>query len=1345
MALYPRLASHVFATFEAFKNWMVIQQIDIASKPERSPVLRAGQKVAITDTKSVYIVASPIVDVAAVLEPDLNGGFYPKLLADQVFLFPLSSPARARLAVYPADAPEATTLSLNEELTTHNAAITLQFDTQEENWNRTARIHVLDEGNTTLNTGNFSVYVRTGTEVLRYRSNKNITLQRNSSYLVILQNATNAVLLETGKSSFPLSEAIPDNPNSAAANVIPSEKAVSTTIFNLNTKLSAAIKASTGFLQYTGIDPATDTVVRMADNERAVDIAYAAGSQEELPAPQLEHIYALTLHDNNSVNVLKAKTVVTPVFSVNPNYLGEGHFGTTGVPLAIITKYPGAVNNNIVSNLDTNSEWYYNGITWIETIRPAGDSKYLHNLSYKGVYDFRRTPAYISSAIQMLFPLSVNGNIVDNALTNTEWDRTAGIWVDSGRPVGATDQINNPAVSGPFEWNPLNSGQVKKVLVFRYGTSHDDGKIILVHGGTEWKYDANNATNPWTDLGTPPGTNSDLPSPMYLGSGSYGTGASAANQILLSHPAAVAGNYVGNIDSDTDWSFDGTVWTDTTKVLGYYSKIPNPAYGGEYVFDAGNAAEVSAAINGMYPSAPVNNVVYSMMTNSEWMKNASGVWENTYSPNQTTPLKITNPNVLGIFNYLEYWSPPAETLKLVFPEAKYGDFVVNTSTGTEWEYSKDYLAWVDTLRAAGTTSTDSDHYKGTAAYRTNPPTDTHILNMLFPGSIEGTFVHNITTDSYWYVLRGVWVNTKEKLLNRWLYDQVGVYAWESRGTSPVLPGNLFHLTTRYIDTTKSEIYWFANSWNILDFDSEAATPFTVVKPGFLTGKRKFGYVAPDVDEYDVTYGKVHGLTDTGLGTKFLDDTGNYSTILSPQVVADATDVYVDFTNGDDSRNGLTANDAWKTIDRAKLYLATVTANYDYTAGRATFPSKVFLHLLGENSTVDLTIENLAFLTIIGQGDNPVAVCKKLSIINSSVTLQGITAKGILTAWKSKVQVFGGCSCGGVDLIESTVEQQSRLSIPQADSSYPTINIDDRSLYYQGGAIETGVNLGAAIPFLNVQGTYIKSAGASFSSLTGLKLRGVRVAVGSLSKLVGTDLYWLDSAIPYVTAANSNSPEALRLPTIRSMYGTEEKTGFQIADGRDLADVIGAGHTGITVKPTYLQALRDIPLEERKQGMTVFIQQLKSLYYFKDGIQDSDLVRFVIPHYNITYDVRECCEDEWVSKFPFDLVDDENFLNENPVPEVEEPMADYVFSDSLDWDALVTAGKFYLQSTVDVSLHAPVNTTAWWWLEVGTHAYNGTELRVIQKARQQGTLGYSLARVYSNGVWSSWSHQYAQFA
>ena len=158
-----------------------------------------------------------------------------------------------------------------------------------------------------------------------------------------------------------------------------------------------------------------------------------------------------------------------------------------------------------------------------------------------------------------------------------------------------------------------------------------------------------------------------------------------------------------------------------------------------------------------------------------------------------------------------------------------------------------------------------------------------------------------------------------------------------------------------------------------------------------------------------------------------------------------------------------------------------------------------------------------------------------------------------------------------------------------------------------------------------------------------------------------------------------------------------------------------------------------------------IQQLKGLYYFRDGIMDNNLVRMVVPHYNITYDVQECCGDEWANHFPYDLVNDENFLGEVPIPDVEEPIEDYVFSSSLDWDALITAGKFYLQSQANVSLHAPVNTTAWWWLEVGTHSYNGTELRIIQKARQQDTVGYALVRIYSNGLWSDWSHNYAQFA
>ncbi len=1345
MALYVRLASHVFNTFEAFKNWMLVQQIDIASNPSRAPILLAGQKVTISDTKTVYAAVQEITKVEDILEPDLNGGFLPKLLTGQSFLFPVFAPGIANLAIYPASTPGTVSLKLGEELMVHNAAITLSFDGQEENWNRTSSIHVLDEGNVSLNTGAFSVYVRTGTEVAKYREGKVVTLQKNSSYLLVLQNKTNVQLVETGKSTLPLSTVIPDNPNAALDTNIPSEKAVSTTIFNLNDRLSKAIKSSTGFLQYTGVDPSTDTVVKMADNELAVDIAYAAGSMEELPAPSIDNIYALTLNDNTTVNVLRSKTEVTPVFSVNPNYLGEGHFGTSGVSLAIITAYPGAVNNNVVSNLDTNSEWYYNGITWIETIRPAGDSKYLHNLNYKGVYDFRRTPSYIAKAIQMLFPLSVNGNIVNNAVTNTEWEKSAGVWVNSGRPVGATAQVNNPKVSGTFAWDPTNADQVKSVLIFRYGATHDDGKILLVQGGTEWKYDAYNVLNPWSDLGTPAGTHSDLPSPMYLGTGSFGVGAAAANSILLAHPEAVAGNYIGNTDTASDWSFDGTVWTDAGEAIGYYSKIPNPAYGGEYVFDAGNGAEVSAAISGTYPTAPVSNVVYSMMTNSEWMKSESGLWENTFSPNQTTPPKVDNPNILGSFNYLEYWAPPAETLKLVFPEAKYGYFVNNTSTGTEWEYSKDYLAWVDTLRPSGTTPTEgNDHYLGAAPYKTNPPTDTHILNMLFPNSAEGTFVHNITTDTYWYVLRGTWVSTKEKLLNRWMYDQVGVYSWEKRGTSVVLPGNLFHLTTRYIDTTKSEIYWFANSWNVLDFDSETATPFTTVKPGFLTGKKSFGFVEPYVDENDVTFGKVNGLVTSGSGNKYLDDTGNYNTVISPQVLA-STDVYVDFVGGNDSQDGLTAMSAWKTLDRAKLFLATVNANYDSASGKSIYPAKVTLHLLGENATQDFTIENVSYLTVVGQPGSPVASCKKLSIINSSVTLQKIATKEVITTWKSKMQFIDGLSCGGLDIVESSVEQKSKLTIPQANSGYPAINIDERSLFYHGAAIETGVNLGASVPFINVQGTYVRGSNGSFVNLTNVLLRGVKASIGSLGRLIGADLNWFNNHVPYVTHADADSPDPLRLPTIRSMYGTDEKTGFQIADGRDLADVIGAGHTGITVKSTYLQALREIPIEERKQGMTVFIQQLKGLYYFRDGILDKDLVRMVIPHYNITYSVQECCADAWVDQFPYDLVDDENFLQENPVPEVEEPVEDYVFSSSLDWDELITAGKYYLQSVVNVSLHPPVNSTAWWWLEVGTHAYNGTELRIIQKAKQQDTLGYTLTRVFANGVWSNWSHNYAQFA
>lgn len=1341
MAVYARLASHVFSSFEEFKDWIIIQQFDISSRPERAPILKAGQRVVITDTKSVYIVSKHITDGADILSPDPKGGFYPQLLEGQDFLFTVYSPQRPRLDAAPASAAGTTTLVLNEAYAAQNMAITLGFDAQKENHKKMSSIHVLSEGNVTLNTGAFTVDTWTGEGNERYRPGKVIALHRNSSYICILQNASLVSLIETGRSTFDLSQDIPEHPGAASATAIPSEKAVSESILNLNTKLTEAIEASSGFLRYAGVDPSTNIIIEVDEDNAASDIAYAVNTKEDLATPSIENLFSLVLNNNTSVSVFKSEAVVQPTFAANPNYLGIGSYGTVDVSQAISVAFPLAKQRNIVSNTDTNTEWEYNGATWIETVRPAEESKYAFNLSYLGVYAFRQTPSLIGKAIGMVFPLAVTNNVVNNTVTSTEWKKTATTWLDTGKAIGTSVPILNSKVSGRFEWDNSDPAMVKAALYIRYGTSQDNGKIIQVAGSTEWIYDAYNASNPWSDTGNPGGTSNDIPNLRYLGEGSYGTGASAANAIMLAYPSARANDVVGNKDSDSDWKFIGATWSDTKEALGLNKVMPNPLYGGVYTFDQNNTGEVSAVIGGKYPFAKKGDVVYNLSTSTEWVKEVD--WSNTYKPNYTTPERVPDPNVLGTFNYLENWTSPAETLNALFPSASYGSFVCNTSTGTEWELSSASMFWIDTGRPIGSTAVEGNNrYLGTSPYKTNPPIDTYILPLAHKNATENQFVTNLTTDSHWVFLRGRWVNTRAKDMNKWLFDQVGVYKWGLKEISGIKPGYVFHLTTRYPETSNSEVYWFANSWNSLDFDAQSTGPFSNAVSGVILGKETFGYVAAEKDAKDNSVGKVSGLTDRGFGDKFLNDAGEYTSAVTVKTLVNDVSLYMNLTSGDDANTGLSASQAWKTPALLKMYLLSASSSYKYTPGTNAYPSRITLYMLGTNSLEDLVIENAPHLTIIGPS-SVIATCKRLHIVNSTVVLKDIIIQDRLVVWKSKVSIASPVTCKGINLVDSVMEQLAKVTIPSADSGIPVIDIDSTSSFYHNGHLYCQANLANNTPYINLLGSYTKGPLGTFENNLVSNLKGIKISVGSKGQVVGATLNWLNNNIPYAGYATADMLNTVSVPSIRTLLSTEDKTGYQIADGRDLAEVI-RGSGGMLVKATIAEALR-VPVGERFLGMMIYIQQMKGLYYFRDGILDKDLIRYIVPHYNITNVVYPCHTDAWANQFPYQNVDNENFLTNSDQTPYEDPVQSYVKSDELDWNSHTNPGYFYIQSVANLSVGAPRNVTSWWWLTVGTHIFNGTQPRVFQEAKQHSDTGHRLVRISENGVWGSWVYNYTQYS
>lgn len=1359
MALYARLASHVFDTFAAFRDWMVVQQFDIATKPERAPILKAGQRVAIRDIKCIYIVTQPILDVSSILEPDTKGGYLDQLIQGQAYLFATYAPAGPRVQLNAALTED--TLALNEILITQNASITLAFDNQGENFNKSSNLYITHTGNVTLNTGKFIVDVWSGEGNTRYRAGKTLELSKNSSYLIILKQADLVYMIEMGKTSFDLSQNIPDSPDDASPDKIPSEQAVSKGLLKLNETLQQAIDNSSGFLSYSGINPATDTIIKITDETQASDIAYTARTVDELAAPTEGNMYALVLRDTSSVNVYKSKTVIEPIYHANSKYLGEGNFGTQvdEVNTAITASYPRAVKGDIVSNLDTNTEWEFNSLEWVETIRPAKESLYAYNSSYLGIYAVKKDPTLQALAIDMCFPKGKDNDIVNNTLTNTEWTKGTSGWKDTGNPFGSTAMMSNPKVSGFFTWSATDIIAVEAALRFQYGETLDDGSIVSVKGGNEWVCirevsESGEESVRWMDTGNSAGTSAEIDNPRYFGTGNFGTGIEASNNLILAYPDAQTGDAIGNNDTETDWLFDVT-WKDSESPIGTYSKITNPLYVGEYDFSNDDRYEMSAILAAKFTDAPIGNIVYNNEYNSEWEKLEAGNWEDTYNELYTTPQMVQSDKILGTFSYPQSWTPPATIIAQAFPDAIPGNFVNNNSTGTEWELSKEKLYWVDTKRPVGTTIIeDNPNYLGEGNYKTNPPTDNYILLLVYPKATEGQFVTNLATNTQWEFARSKWGDTKAELLNKWLMDREGVYEWEFRTTSGISNGALFHITTRYPETDKTGVYWFANTWNILDFESIEIAGFTNEEAGIIMGKRLFGYVmsVPDADGNPT--GKVYGLENTGTGKRFLNDKGEYASGVTKEELTTNTHIYLNFETGNDDNTGLSEAQAWKTNSRLALYLASQSQTYVFTPNKPDYPARITVHIAGNGEFQDLVIENIAYLTIVGSGEASTAKahCKRLHIVNSSVTLgNALSIKERIVAWKSKVRTTDTVSCGGIYLVDSQFEQATSSVLNLQDPAEPSISaiyIDEDSSFYHASTINTEVNLNNTVPFLNILGTYTKGNAGSFYSSS--IRRGQKYVVGPRAIVIGTSSTWMEEGnnIPYVNIVSQNISTPITVPVIRTLYGTEDKTGFEIADGTDLAELMSKGGGGFLVKETIADALRDIPQQDRYLGMMIYITQLRGYYYFKKGVTDTDLVPYIVPHYNITKVISPCCAaSNWQETFPWNHVDEEGNLTDKDLY-VTEPVQSVILNEALDWNTLIYPGDFYIQSIAGVSVGAPDKpnlVTAWWWLTVENHWYEGNVLKVVQIARRQDLSAYVLSRTYDNEIWSNWSYNYGQYS
>lgn len=1287
MAIHLRLANHTFDTFEAFKEWMIEQQFDISRNPDRAPILRAGQRVSIRDLKSEYVVIKTITDVGSVLEPDPSGGFLDQLKVGQDFIFAAHSPASTRIALHPSKTNEK--IGINELLITQNADVTLDFNEQGENFNRSSTLQVTCTGNVSLNTGKFKVESWSGEGNTTYLTNTVIPLSRNTRYTIVLSKKDLVYLIEEGKVAFDLSQSIPIIPSEASPTKIPSEQAVSTGFAQLNELIQQYVDDSGGFLRYSGIDPASDMVVPAANNT-VKDIAYAVKTEDELPSPS-GMMYALVLNGNEDVKVYGSIAKVQTTYRPNSLYLGKGSYGTDAAKaeVAISKAYPKPVRGNIVSNLDTGLEWKFNGIGWEETFSPAGDSEFEHSDEYLGVYSLRKDPEAQRAAINMCFPLAGNNFIVNSTVTNSEWKKISGVWTNTGKDIGTSAQVPNPKVAGSFSWSPTDSVAVVAALIHTYEKSLIVGDIISVEGGNEWRYSLVANEPVWTDTGKEAETSERIPNPQYITVGNYGVGIDCANRLQFTFPNANNGDCVGNRDTNTDWMCDGEAWEDTEKVLGTCSTLPNPIYKGVYSFNKNNEGELLAVLDAKFGTAPIGSIIYNLEFDSEWERMSTG-WADTYQPLYTTPQMSPNSFVLGTFNYGQDWTPPSVLLTRAFPEAKMYSIARNLSTGTEWELTPD-KGWVDTGKASGTTPEADPRYVGEGSYRTNPPTDSYIIPAIYGNESEGKFVTNMTTNTQWEYTRGKWVDSRTNLLTRWVIASEGSFDWELRGISPIFNGALFHIVTRSPSTDVTGIYWFANSWNTLDLELVSIANFTNDERGLIQGKEEFGFVTSSVSN-NVPYGKVHGLVSDGKGNKFLNDRGMYEYATTSTDLTSVAHVYVNFESGNDDNDGLAPERAWRTNAKLNSFLER---NYSVpnksTNAAQEFVCLVAVHMAGVGANQVLSLNNVSHVKVVGEGsDKNRNCCKRLSITNSNVMLGGyFSALDDIYATNSTVEVIDYARCRSLNIRQSsfTVNRGATLEFqPDGDTKVSPLTIKPGAVFTHKGNLLSEVSLDSNVAFLNIEGCYINENGTFSAPST---MAGMKFLIKPGASLIGATENSLRIGIPYAKEGYVDTSSPVMMPGVRTMGSTSSKTGYCISDGKDLADIIAEeinknSLKGIIVKNTTEEALREVILANRYEGMLFYIIQEERYYFFKGGIEDENLSPLENPGQPVA------------SRASLESSSGETLYDTGSSKE-------YSFIEINDWDTLIEPGKYLVHSRYD-SKNSPApswnhKVSWWWWVDV----------------------------------------------
>lgn len=1263
MSLYPRLANHVFDTFDAFKEWMTVQQFDFITNPDRKPILKKGQKVFIKQSCILYGVLEDIMNIEEVLAKDAKGLLLSSLKEGQGYMFRLFSPSEPIMGLYTKQNPGDIKLKLGQTMVVQNANIDLAFESDLESFNRTTYLTITSNGGVKLDTGKFLVDCWTGEGNRQYKPNTNFSPSANSTYAFIVKSTELVYMVEIGKTSFALEQVIPDVPGDASQDKSPSVQAVSKSLAEIRALLDSAIKESSGFLVYCGVNPATKKVARVSEDEYTVDIMYAANSDKELPPPTKSSQYSLVLNDQNSVKVMQSKMITEPIFMDNALYLGEGHYGDAdNAPTNLLSAIRNPVPNNLVSNLDTKTEWRFNGLTWVDTKIPCGDSQYVHSAAYLGIYDPTHDSEIQSLTLNMLFPLAWGGSIAYNSITETEWTRGNEKWTDTGNPIGTTPTIiANPIVEGTFSWDPTNSAQVRALLKFKYGDTFDTSDIIGVKGGNSWMYDK--PTNDWTDTGESAEAYERIPNERYLATEDYGTGNEAANTLAIRfNEVAQEGDYVGNEGTNTDWTYDGSAWVDTEDEIGTHSTIPNPAYRGEFIFDKYDTVEVKTALDAAYPVATNKQVIYNDETGTEWEYSPADKWTNTFRLNYSTPEEVTNENIVGTFTYLEYWTPPERTLHLIYPNAKAGNYVYNLSTGTIWEFSKDTLTWIDNFTTYETDEEgkaivpeDDANFLGQNEYATNPPTDEFILQRVFPDAKNSQFCWNLNSDTYWEMVTRKWIDTGGKTKIRFLYQQEGKYDWEEAGVSSISSGNLFHLLSRGEEASRSEVYWFANTWNIVDFETITIPQFSNEHTGTLQGALGWGYIEAVATPDGRTVGRVVGITNEGDGSKFLTDAGTYEYFDTLNEVTTDVDLYINMESGDDANNGLSPDEAWASAARLGRWLKNNLVSYQYDPNNKKYPSRVTLHVLGHCPDKDLFIDGIPYLEVVGEKEGEVKYpCKMLHITNSSVTVSDLRCDGRVVAWKSKLKTGGNIVSKGVKLVSSEWEQEEGsefIFAPTDDLKNPVIYIDASSLMHHTSRITTLADLYSYTPFLKIAGQYVKGIDGEFASE--MIRPGDKFLLEPTGEIIGADIQWMTDNIPYeyINSTDTSTPRVV--PSIQTAYGTEDKTGYKIAGGKDIADVFKDKLVKSNAVFDTLDDVYALPEEKRYEGFVFYVRQREKYYYFRGGISNNNVRECIAPVYHIKYEVPKGGFYDWLNTFPFGNVTADGFLLDTPAVNNED--------------------------------------------------------------------------------------------